>query len=143
MFIFLKNKNRNERKLHWLIIVLTAVGVIGCVNQKPKPSATPLTEISIPDEPSSITIPIPEKLPCIKQHQAEISRLKKLLAEKDKLIQMHQAREQEHALILNKTTSEVSRTQVKLHRLATRPGAASKIAEVEVTIENLEKDQFV
>lgn len=142
MFSFLKNPNRKKWKLHWSIVVLTGLSITGCAHQKPKPSATPLTEISALDEPRSITIPIPEKLPCIKQQQAEISRLKKLLAEKDKLIQMHRTREQNQALILNETTSEVSRAQAKLHRLATRPGAVAKIAEAEVTLENLEKDQF-
>jgi hypothetical protein len=127
-----------------LTITIISLSIMGCVHQKPKsqPSLPLQKIIMVPDELKSATVPIPEKLPCFKQHQAEISRLKKLLAEKDELIQMYKTRQQDLAQALTATTSEVSRAQAKLHRLATQPGTAAKIAEVEVVLKNLDHNHL-
>lgn len=123
-----------------LTITIISLSIMGCVHQKPKsqPSIPLQKIIMVPDGPESATVPIPEKLPCFKQHQAEILRLKKLLAEKDELIQMYKTHQQDLAQTLIATTSEVSQAQAKLHRLATQPGTAAKIAEVEVVLKNLD-----
>lgn len=81
-----------------------------------------------------VVIPIPEKLPCQRICQDEIMALKLKLAEKDEIIRNLNAREQDRAQVLQETASEISRAKNKLHRLATQPEAASKIAEVEIAI---------
>ena len=69
--------------------------------------------------------------------QNEIERLQKLLAEKEAQIRTQQARQQDQAKTLQETSSLAAHAQVKLRRLATRPAAASTIAEVEIALENL------
>lgn len=69
----------------------------------------------------------------------EIARLEKLLAEKDELIKNQQIRQKNQALALKEVNKEATRTQVKLHRLATKPGTASAIAETEVALANLKQ----
>ena len=71
----------------------------------------------------------------VQQH--EIERLQKLLAENEVQIRSQQVRQQDQAKALQETTSQAARAQVKLRRLATRPAAASTVAEVEVAMENL------
>ncbi len=70
------------------------------------------------------------------QHQ-EIERLQKLVAEKDAFIRSQQARQQDQAKTLQETNSQVAHAQIKLRRLATRPGAASTIAESEISLGSL------
>ncbi len=69
--------------------------------------------------------------------QSEIARLKQLLAEKESLIENQQAHQQEQAKELQATTSQATRAQVKLRRMATQTDAASTLAEVEVAMETL------
>jgi uncharacterized protein YgiM (DUF1202 family) len=69
--------------------------------------------------------------------QNEIERLQKLLVEKEAQIRTQQARQQDQAKTLQETSSQAAHAQVKLRRLATRPAAASTIAEVEIALENL------
>ncbi|MCW5600941.1 SH3 domain-containing protein [Nitrosomonas sp.] len=128
--------------LRWLAILTVGLSMAGCAHlkQQPESQEQPETIAIVPDEPAT-NIPIPEKLPCVKLHQAEISHLRKLLAEKDKLIQMYETRQQDLTQVLSETTTEVSRTQTKLHRLATQPGTASKIAEVEVALASLKQGE--
>ncbi|MDQ3187228.1 MAG: SH3 domain-containing protein [Pseudomonadota bacterium] len=69
--------------------------------------------------------------------QQDIQRMQKLLAEKETQIRAQQVREHDQAKTLQATSSQAAHAQVKLRRLATRPAAASTIAEVEVALENL------
>lgn len=69
--------------------------------------------------------------------QNEIERLQKLLAEKEAQIRAQQARQQDQAKTLQETSSQAAHARVKLRRLATRPAAASTIAEVEIALESL------
>ena len=69
--------------------------------------------------------------------QQEIERLQKLVAEKEAQIRSQEARQQDQAKTLQETSSKAAHAQVKLRRLATRPAAASTIAEVEMVMENL------
>ena len=69
----------------------------------------------------------------------EVARLEKLLAEKDELIKNQQIRQQNQALALKEVNKEATRAQVKLHRLATKPGTASAIAETEVALAHLKQ----
>jgi hypothetical protein len=63
--------------------------------------------------------------------------LQKVLTEKDAQIRSQQARQQDQAKTLQETSSIAAQAQVKLRRLATRPAAASAIAEVEMMMGNL------
>ncbi len=69
--------------------------------------------------------------------QQEIERLQKLLAEKDAYIRSQQVRQQDQAKTLQETSTQAAQAQVKLRRLATRPAAASTIAEAEMFMESL------
>ena len=68
---------------------------------------------------------------------ATLELTEKVLAEKDAQIRSQQARQQDQAKTLQETSSQVVQAQVKLRRLATRPAAASAIAEVEMVMGNL------
>ncbi|MFZ1546774.1 MAG: SH3 domain-containing protein [Candidatus Nitrotoga sp.] len=63
------------------------------------------------------------------------------MTEKDVLIRNLNARQQDQAKALQESTSKVTRDQVMLRRLATKPGAASSIAEAEVAIASLKLSQ--
>jgi hypothetical protein len=69
--------------------------------------------------------------------QQEIERLQKLVAEKETQIRGQQARQQDQAKTLQETATQAAQAQIKLRRLATRPAAASAIAETEIFMESL------
>jgi hypothetical protein len=71
--------------------------------------------------------------------QQEIERLQKLLAEKDAYIRSQQARQQDQPKPVQETPPQAAPVQIKLQRLATRPAAASAIAEAEVFMESLKQ----
>lgn len=122
-----------------LAVILTALSLAGCAQHAPKPfSSDSALNVAFSPEATG-PIPIPEKLPCARRYQDEIHRLRHLLAERDELIRRLSARELDQAQVLQKTASEVSRTKSQLHRLATQPEAASKIAEVEIELEMLQQ----
>lgn len=122
------------------ILILAGISLAGCsVNQQHKISlpnqSVNLESVSVKKEVGDVVpIPIPGKLPCQRIYRGEIVSLQQKLAEKDELIRSLSVRGQEQAQALQETTSEISRTKSTLHRLATQPDAASKIAEVEVAI---------
>lgn len=122
-----------------ILLILASVNLAGCAaDQQHK---FPVLSQSANFKPASVketssikVIPVPEKPPYQRIYRDEIIALKQKLAEKDELIRSLNAREQGQAQALQETASEISRTKSKLHRLATQPDAASKIAEVEVAI---------
>lgn len=85
-----------------------------------------------------VVIPVPEKMPVVKAYQHEIVRLKRLLAEKDKLIQSQTTGEldsvQAQGQVLLEPASGIGQTKSQQYRLATKPEVASKIAEAEVSL---------
>jgi hypothetical protein len=111
--------------LSHLILVLLALNLTGCETPKPAPS------------PSIDTIPVASSQE--ENLREEIVRLEKLIAEKDELIKNQEIRQQNQAQALREVNKEATRTQVKLHRLATKPGTASAIAETEVALEHLKQ----
>ena len=111
--------------LNKLIFCLFALNLSGCVSQEP----TPIQII----EPIPVTVSQDEGL------KNEIARLEKVIAEKDELIKSQQMRQQSQAQALREVNKEATRTQVKLHRLATKPSTASAIAEIEVALEHLKQ----
>lgn len=74
--------------------------------------------------------------------QQEIQRLQKLLAEKEAYIRSQEVRQQDQQKTLQETSNRAAHAQVRLRRLATRPTAASTIAEVEMGMENLKSSSF-
>ena len=108
-----------------LILIIIALNFAGCASQEQLPP--PVIEAA------PVTSSQEENL------RKEIARLEKLLAEKDELIKNHQIRQQNQAQVLREVNKEATRAQVKLHRLATKPGTASAIAETEVALANLKQ----
>ena len=107
------------------VIALSGLNITGCGLLKPVPVAAP----------------IPPHDPCEGQ-QREIERLQQQLVEKEVLIRNLNARQQDQAKALQETTSQVTRDQMRLRRLATQPGAASAIAEAEVAMASLKPSQI-
>jgi len=93
-----------------------------------------------------ILIPADEpKLPIVSENEQnwkkEIARLEKLVAEKDQLIKNQKVHQIDQANVIRETHKEVARTQVKLHRLATKPGTASAIAELEASLKQFNQEK--
>lgn len=109
--------------LNQLTFSLLALYLAGCVSQEPPPI--------------QIIEPIPVAVSQDESLKIEIARLEKVIAEKDELIKSQKIRQQNQAQVLREVNKEATRTQVKLHRLATKPSTASAIAEIEVALEHL------
>ena len=115
-------KTRTIRIRYRVAIALLGLNITGCTVLKP----------------TSVAAPIPPHEPCACEvQQREIERLQQLLTEKEGLIRNLNARQQDQVKALQETTSQVTRDQVRLRRLATQPGAASSIAEAEVAMASL------
>lgn len=121
------------------IIVVTSLALVGCMQPQQKRVLETTTTAEINQEIKSEIIPIPEKVPCTKQCEAEIYRLKKQLKEKGDLLRSYQTQLKDQKPLNNESTNEATQAQTKLHRLASQPSAASKIAEVEAETENLKQ----
>jgi hypothetical protein len=120
--------------------ILMGLNVMGCSTMKPAPTEVPvILPVICVDEQQEIERL--QKLLAEKEtQQSEIERLQKLLAEKEAQIKTQQVRQQDQAKTLKETSSQAAHAQVKLRRLATRPAAASTIAEVEIALETLKSD---
>ena len=123
----------------WMIMAFTGLSMIGC-NNIPVRSIPPDSEIEVTALESCDKERCEverEKLLAEKAvQQQEIERLQKLLAEKDALIRNQQVRQQDQAKTLQETSNQAAHVR-KLRRLATRPAAASTIAEAEISMEGL------
>lgn len=108
-----------------LLAILLVVTLLGCVSKEPAVF--------------SVVEPIPAAVSHDEELRNEIARLEKIIAEKDALIKNQKIRQQSQAHVLQETNKEATRAQVKLHRLATKPGTASAIAEVEAGLEHLKQ----
>lgn len=93
--------------------------------------------------PEQNPAPVIETAPVTSSREEELrkenAQLKKLLAEKDEIIKSQQISQKNQALALKEVNKEATRAQVKLHRLATKPGTASAIAETEVALAHLKQ----
>ncbi len=137
-------KVQPEQVLGWIALVLLGLNMGGC-NILPK-SDLPEVEAESARPESGVKGPREieyEKLLAEKEaQQHEIERLQKLLAEKEAHIRSQEARQQDQAKALQETNSQAAHAKVKLRRLATRPAAASTIAEVEMIMENLKSSSM-
>lgn len=111
--------------LYGMVIVLLGFNITGCSLLKPPPVAAPIP----PQERYEV-------------QQREIKRLQQLLAEKEVQIRNLNVLQQDQAKALQLSSSQVTREQVRLRRLATKPGAASSIAEAEVAMASLKLSQI-
>ena len=111
------------------VILITLLATTGCANlhflepePEPKPESAPITQEAF------------------QQLQQNIKHLEKAVQEKDAIIHKQQKHQQQQVQAQQDTSHEAARTRLTLHRLATKPSAASTIAEVEVAISRLTKD---
>lgn len=126
-------------------LLITGISLSGCVstqsshtNVSDATTATVHRKSAMSRQDRRTAIPVPEKIPAVKVYQHEIARLKQLLAEKEKIIQSKTTGEQGSIQTQGQASPEsknsVSQTKSQQYRLATKPEAASKIAEVEVSL---------
>ncbi|PTR13486.1 SH3 domain-containing protein [Nitrosospira sp. Nsp2] len=124
-----------------IFLLLLGLNIAGCgiPIKSSIPEPEPETVAAVPEARAKVQCEIElEKLEAEKDaQQQEIERLQKVLTEKDAQIRSQQARQQDQAKTLQETSSLAAQAQVKLRRLATRPAAASAIAEVEMMMGNL------
>lgn len=138
---------RARQVLCRITLVLLGLNIMGCSillkSQSPEPpAASPESSIKDQQEIERMQKLLVEKEAEKEAQQQEIERLQKMLVEKEAQIRVQQARQQDQAKTLQETSSQAVHAQVKLRRLATRPAAASTIAEAEVAMENLKSTQF-
>ncbi len=74
--------------------------------------------------------------------QNKVEHLETLLEEKEAFIRQQNLLQKKQIKVQQDTSNEVTRAQLKLHRLATKPSSASTIAEVEVAMEELMQKQI-
>ncbi len=81
---------------------------------------------------------------CDELHQlrSKVKELEDLLVEKEALIHKQSQIQQKQIQVQKQTNDEISRTRLRLHRLATKPSTASTIAEVEVAMARLKQRQL-
>lgn len=135
-------KAQAGQMLCWIMLALLGLNMTACnVLLKPPPPEIPL-DCCVKEQHEIERL---QKLVLAEKEtqQHEIEHLQKLLVEKEAQIRTQQVRQQEQAKTLQKTINQAAHAQVKLRRLATRPAAASTIAEVEVAMDNLKSSPFV
>ncbi|PTR08551.1 SH3 domain-containing protein [Nitrosospira sp. Nsp5] len=138
---------RAGQMLCWIALVLLGLNMMGCSlllkSQSPElPAVSPESNMKEQQEIERMQKLLVEKEAEKEAQQQEIERLQKILVEKEAQIRVQQARQQDQAKTLQETSSQAVHAQVKLRRLATRPAAASTIAEAEVAMENLKSSPF-
>lgn len=128
-----------EKMLGRVVLVFIGLNMMAC-NNVPKahpPVSKATEEFSAPRVKAQHEFECRDLLAETEAQQQEIQRLQKLLAEKEAYIRNQEARQQDQQKTLQETSNQAAHAQVKLRRLATRPAAASTIAEVEMVMENL------
>lgn len=115
------------------LLILTVCSMSACTIVRPVTRTPPVYKA---DTDLSSLISEKELHPC-KVQQHEIERLKLLLAEKDTIIRNQQLQREEQVKTMQEAASQATIAQSKLRRLATKPAAASAIAEAEIAMKNL------
>lgn len=122
-----------KKKLNRTIAVLLCLFLMtACANLDTPPPSEPVINPTSQEE--------------LFQLQNKVKHLEELLEEKEafilqqNLLQQKQIQAQQDAQ--QDTSDEITRAQLKLHRLATKPSAASTIAEVEVAMEELKQKEI-
>lgn len=114
------------------ILIIPGVFLSGCITME----ETPVPE-TVQDDVQQIPVYVHQQQ--IESMQRKIEQLEQQLAQRDTLIKQKRIREQDQAQLIQATSKEIAHTQVKLHRLATKPSSASLISEAEVAMTYLEQ----
>lgn len=127
-----------------LLILIVVVSIAGCDALQKYTGSTSQHAPQVIATPSVIEVPAvdPEMVAKLESMEAEIKRLEAVIAEKDKLIRSQNVRQKDRDQELQEVNDEATRAQTKLHRLATKPSAASTIAEVEVAMKRLKQQEI-
>lgn len=99
---------------------------------------TPVEESSANND-AVLLLRIEDQQRVIEEQQQNIKELELQLAKKNIEIKQKSIREKEQDQVIEATGHEIARTQIKLHRLATRSSSASLIAEAEVAMDALNR----
>lgn len=111
---------------------ITALLLSGCVTMMeplPPEEATDNTEAVL----------IKEQKQIIENQQNKIEELEQLLAKQTAAIKQSNIREREQEQVIEAASNEITRAQIKLHRLATKSSSASIIAEAEIAMDALKQ----
>ena len=137
-------KMRQEKISARVVFVLIGMNIAACSNiqkvHSPAPEAT--GSFHLTREMAQFEFGCSNLRAEREAQQQEIQRLQKLLAEKEAYIRSQEVRQQDQQKTLQETSNRAAHAQVRLRRLATRPAAASTIAEVEMVMENLKSSSF-
>ena len=115
------------------ISLITPFLLFGCATVEPPPS-----DISDSED----TVLIEEQKRVIENQQKKIAELEQLLAMKAVEIKQGNIREKEQEQVIEAASHEITRAQIKLHRLATRSSSASIIAEAEIAMDALKQQSI-
>lgn len=121
--------SRARNFLRGLIPVLGAFYLSGCATVE-----SPIIEPE-PEENNELLIVVDEQQRIIEDQQQKIEALERQLAKKNIEIKQKNRREKEQEQVIEAAGHEITRTQIKLHRLATKSSAASVMAEAEIAME--------
>jgi len=115
-----------QLSVHSIVIITFVFYLSGCAStEKQTPDPSDITEQSLVEE---------EHQKVIESQQQRIEELEKLLATKEAQIKQKHIREKEQEQVIQAASHEITRTQIKLHRLATKSSSASLISEAEVSM---------
>ncbi len=122
----LSAQTMNNSRFNIYLLILSGIILSGCMTMKKPPESVAEQYIE--------QIPVSVHQQQIDSMRIIIEQLAQQLAEKETLIKQISAREQDQAQVIQASSREIAHTQVKLHRLATKPSSASLIAEAEVAM---------
>ncbi len=119
--------------LFGLFAVVNMVHLSGCATIE-----APVEEFSVNND-AELLLRIEDQQRVIEAQQQNIKELELQLARKNSEISQKNIREKEQDQVIEATSHEIARTQIKLHRLATKSSSASLIAEAEVAMDVLNR----
>ena len=119
--------------LFGLFAAVNMVHLSGCATIE-----APVEEFSVNND-AELLLRIEDQQRVIEVQQQNIKELELQLARKNSEINQKNIREKEQDQVIEATSHEIARTQIKLHRLATKSSSASLIAEAEVAMDVLNR----
>lgn len=131
-----QKKYSNNRLCMALFVLFATVNIVhlsGCATVE-----APVEESSANSD-TELLLRIEDQRRVIEEQQQNIKELELQLARKNIEIKQKSIREKEQDQVIEATGHEIARTQIKLHRLATRSSSASLIAEAEVAMDALNR----
>jgi Bacterial SH3 domain len=135
-FRTLQKRHSNSHLRLALCGLIAAVSIIylsGCATIE-----APVEELPANND-AALLLRIEDQQRVIEEQQQNIKELELQLTKKNAEIRQRGIREKEQDQVIEATGQEITRTQIKLHRLATRSSSASLIAEAEVAMNALNR----